>query len=49
MDNSCVWEGDGYKEALQEYTDCVNEDPDAVIDLYEVDEFGDLICIEGIN
>ena len=45
----CVWEGDDFSVALQEYTDCICKDPDDVIDLYEVDEFGDLIYIEGIN
>ena len=49
MNNSCVWEGDDYDVALREYTDCINEDPEGVIDLYEVDEFGNLICLEGIN
>ena len=49
MNNSCVWEGDDYDVALQEYTDCINEDPYAVIDLYEIDRYGNMICLEGIN
>ena len=49
VNSECVWEGDDYDVALKEYTDCINEDPDGVIDLYEVDEFGNLICLEGIN
>lgn len=49
MNNSCVWEGDDYDVALQEYTDCINENPYAVIDLYEIDRYGNMICLEGIN
>ena len=45
----CVYDGDNYDEALQEYTDCINDDPDSVTDLYEVDDFGHIICLEGIN
>ena len=45
----CVWEGDDYDVALQEYTDCINEDPDGVIDLYEIDSYGNMICLDGIN
>ena len=47
--SECVWEGDDYDVALQEYTDCINEDPYAVIDLYEIDRYGNMICLEGIN
>ena len=47
--SECVWEGDDYDIALQQYTDCVNEDSDGVIDLYEIDSYGNMICIKGIN
>ena len=49
VNSECVWEGDNYDVALQEYTNCINDNPEDVIDLYEVDEFGNLICLEGIN
>lgn len=49
VNSECVWEGDEYDVALQEYTNRINDNPDGVIDLYEVDEFGNLICLEGIN
>ena len=43
LNSECVWEGDDYDVALQEYTDCINENPDAVIDLYEIDRYGNEI------
>lgn len=49
INGECIWEGNDYHVALQEYTDEVNANPDDVIDLYEVDEYGNLHCMEGIN
>lgn len=45
----CVWEGNNYVEALRVYNECVRDFPDETIDLYEVDESGEMISLEGIN
>ena len=49
VNSECVWEGDDYDAAFQEYTDCIKEDADGVIDLYEIDSHGNMICLQGIN
>ena len=49
VNSECVWEGDEYDVALQEYIDCINEDPEGMIDLYEIDSYGNMICLEGAN
>lgn len=49
VNSECVWEGDEYDVALQEYTNCINDNPDGVIDLYKIDSYGNMICLEGIN
>jgi len=47
--SECVWEGDDYDVAFREYTDCIKEDADGVIDLYEIDSYGNMVCLQGIN
>ena len=49
VNSECVWEGDDYDVALREYKDCINAEPYAMIDLYEIDRYGNMIYLEGIN
>ena len=49
VNSECVWEGDDYDVALREYKDCINDEPYAMIDLYEIDRYGNMIYLEGIN
>jgi len=49
VNSECVWEGDDYDVALQKYADCINKEPDGVVDLYEIDNYGNMIFHELIK